>query len=164
MTSSLSEQANRTVRAWPGDPALELEQIESMDHGAHANVTRISAAVHLGTHVDALLEAEAVVRELTNQRVFDDPIVTEIAPLGAFYRAEQYHQGYYRQNPNQPYCRAVIAPNSLCSMMRLSRSRGQRVSTKSTSRPGRADITAIRSASIVASSSACVIRNTVASV
>ena len=38
---------------WPGDPALELEQIESMDKGAHANVTQISAAVHLGTHVDA---------------------------------------------------------------------------------------------------------------
>ena len=38
---------------WPGDPALELEQIASMDKGAHVNVTRISAAVHLGTHVDA---------------------------------------------------------------------------------------------------------------
>ena len=38
---------------WPGDPALELELIESMDQGAHANVTRMSAAVHLGTHVDA---------------------------------------------------------------------------------------------------------------
>jgi len=38
---------------WPSDPALELEQIESMDKGAHANVTRIGAAVHLGTHVDA---------------------------------------------------------------------------------------------------------------
>jgi peptide-methionine (S)-S-oxide reductase len=55
-------------------------------------------------------EAEAVVRELTNAGVFGAPIVTEIAPLGAFYRAEQYHQGYYRQNPDQPYCRAVIAP------------------------------------------------------
>ena len=42
-----------TLPTWPGDPALELEQIESMDRGAHANVTRISAAVHLGTHVDA---------------------------------------------------------------------------------------------------------------
>jgi arylformamidase len=38
---------------WPGDPSLELERIESMDAGAHANVTRISASVHLGTHVDA---------------------------------------------------------------------------------------------------------------
>jgi arylformamidase len=42
-----------SLPTWPGDPALELEQIESMDKGAHANVTRISAAVHLGTHVDA---------------------------------------------------------------------------------------------------------------
>ena len=55
-------------------------------------------------------EAESVVRELTGGRVFDVPIVTEIAPLGAFYKAEQYHQGYYRQNPDQPYCRAVVAP------------------------------------------------------
>ena len=38
---------------WPGDPPLELELFESMDKGAQANVTRISAAVHLGTHVDA---------------------------------------------------------------------------------------------------------------
>jgi len=38
---------------WPGDPKLELKQIESMDQGASANVTHISAAVHLGTHVDA---------------------------------------------------------------------------------------------------------------
>lgn len=38
---------------WPGDPGLELERIASMDEGADANVTRISAAVHLGTHVDA---------------------------------------------------------------------------------------------------------------
>ena len=38
---------------WPGDPALELEQFESMDAGAHANVTRMSTSVHVGTHVDA---------------------------------------------------------------------------------------------------------------
>ncbi|HUF00351.1 MAG TPA: cyclase family protein [Anaerolineales bacterium] len=38
---------------WPGDPGLELEKFESMDQGAHANVTQISSSVHLGTHVDA---------------------------------------------------------------------------------------------------------------
>jgi arylformamidase len=38
---------------WPGDPALELELFESMDRGAHVNVTKISTSVHLGTHVDA---------------------------------------------------------------------------------------------------------------
>ena len=51
-----------------------------------------------------------MVRELTEARAFDAPIVTEIAPLGTFYKAEPYHQGYYGQNPDQPYCRAVIAP------------------------------------------------------
>ena len=42
-----------TLPIWPDDPPLELELIESMDQGAHANVTRMSSAVHLGTHVDA---------------------------------------------------------------------------------------------------------------
>lgn len=38
---------------WPGDPAVLLELVESMEHGAHANVSRLSAGVHIGTHVDA---------------------------------------------------------------------------------------------------------------
>lgn len=38
---------------WPGDPALDLELFESMDEGAHVNVTKISTSVHVGTHVDA---------------------------------------------------------------------------------------------------------------
>jgi len=54
--------------------------------------------------------AEEVVRELEAEHVFDDPVVTEIAPLTTFYPAEEYHREYYRRNPNQPYCRAVIAP------------------------------------------------------
>jgi peptide-methionine (S)-S-oxide reductase len=54
--------------------------------------------------------AEEVLRELEAEHVFDDPIVTEIVPLPAFYPAEEYHKEYYRRNPNQPYCRAVIAP------------------------------------------------------
>ena len=54
--------------------------------------------------------AEDVMRELEAEHVFDDPIVTRIEPLNAFYPAEEYHREYYRRNPNQPYCRAVIAP------------------------------------------------------
>lgn len=38
---------------WPGDPPLELEKVESMDMGGHNNITKISACVHIGTHVDA---------------------------------------------------------------------------------------------------------------
>ena len=54
--------------------------------------------------------AEAVIRELEAEHVFDDAIVTKVEPLQAFYPAEEYHREYYRRNPNQPYCRAVIAP------------------------------------------------------
>lgn len=54
--------------------------------------------------------AEEFVRELEAEQVFDDPIVTKLEPLKAFYPAEEYHREYYRRNPNQAYCRAVIAP------------------------------------------------------
>ncbi len=59
-------------------------------------------------------EQEAIARELIAEleaeRVFDDPIVTEVAPLDTFYPAERYHQDYYRQNSRQPYCQVVIRP------------------------------------------------------
>jgi peptide-methionine (S)-S-oxide reductase len=54
--------------------------------------------------------AERVIAELQAENVWDDPIVTEVKPLAAFYPAEEYHRDYYRRNPNQGYCRAVIAP------------------------------------------------------
>lgn len=44
------------------------------------------------------------------QKLFPQPIVTEIVPFKQFYKAEGYHQGYYRSNSSQPYCRAVIRP------------------------------------------------------
>ena len=54
--------------------------------------------------------AEQLIAELGTQGLFDDPIVTEVAPLSEFFPAEGYHQGYFRANPNQPYCRATITP------------------------------------------------------
>src|SRR5262245_26330798 len=54
--------------------------------------------------------AREVIAKLTAEQVFADPIVTEVAPLHAFYPAEADHQGYYGRNDSQPYCRAVIAP------------------------------------------------------
>jgi len=54
--------------------------------------------------------AEQVIARLNASHTFDGPIVTELAPLEDFYKAEGYHQGYFRQNPAQPYCRAVVAP------------------------------------------------------
>ncbi|WP_448337599.1 peptide-methionine (S)-S-oxide reductase MsrA [Chloroflexus aurantiacus] len=54
--------------------------------------------------------AEQLVRELTEQQVFRDPIVTQIVPATTFYPAEEYHQEYFARNPYQPYCQFVVAP------------------------------------------------------
>ncbi len=54
--------------------------------------------------------AEQVIAELRGEQIWDDPIVTEIKPLDAFYPAEEYHRDYFRRNPSQAYCRAVVAP------------------------------------------------------
>ena len=55
-------------------------------------------------------EAERAIKDLEGEKVWDDPIVTEVVPLDTFYAAEKDHQDYYARNANQPYCRAVIAP------------------------------------------------------
>lgn len=54
--------------------------------------------------------ARALVAELTAERVFEQPIVTELAPAQTFWPAEEYHRQYYRRHPSQGYCMAVIAP------------------------------------------------------
>jgi peptide-methionine (S)-S-oxide reductase len=54
--------------------------------------------------------AEQVKNETDAAKIWDDPIVTEIAPFVAFYKAEEYHQDYYNQNSYQPYCMMVINP------------------------------------------------------
>jgi peptide-methionine (S)-S-oxide reductase len=54
--------------------------------------------------------AEHYKNALNKEGVYKDPIVTEISPLAEFYEAEEYHQNYYAQNPNQGYCSFVITP------------------------------------------------------
>ncbi|MCA1622663.1 MAG: peptide-methionine (S)-S-oxide reductase MsrA [Acidobacteria bacterium] len=54
--------------------------------------------------------AEEVISEVEAEGVYDNPIVTEIKPFDKFYIAEDYHQEYFTNNPNQPYCAAVVAP------------------------------------------------------
>jgi len=49
-------------------------------------------------------------QKLNEQAIWNDPIVTEIVPFEAFYKAEEYHQNYYNKNPNQGYCQFVIVP------------------------------------------------------
>jgi peptide-methionine (S)-S-oxide reductase len=54
--------------------------------------------------------AEAKIADLTRERVFDQPIVTELAPAREFFKAEDYHQGYFEANPSLPYCQYVVSP------------------------------------------------------
>lgn len=54
--------------------------------------------------------AKEVIGEIEGARVWKRPIVTQLAPFQAFYKAEDYHQEYYSRNSRQPYCRVVIEP------------------------------------------------------
>ncbi len=54
--------------------------------------------------------AENLIKELTAQKIFNNPIVTEVEAIKDFYIAEDYHQEYYVNNKFQPYCMAVISP------------------------------------------------------
>jgi peptide-methionine (S)-S-oxide reductase len=59
---------------------------------------------------DQKAAAEAVIGELTVEKLWPNPIVTQIVAYTKFYPAEGYHQEYFRNNSYQPYCQAVIAP------------------------------------------------------
>jgi len=52
----------------------------------------------------------AIIKELNATQVYPNPIVTSLEPIAIFYKAEDYHQNYYAQNKEQPYCRFVIQP------------------------------------------------------
>jgi peptide-methionine (S)-S-oxide reductase len=54
--------------------------------------------------------ATQLIAELNASNIWKAPIVTEVEPAQEFYKAEDYHQGYFRTNPAQPYCQAVINP------------------------------------------------------
>jgi peptide-methionine (S)-S-oxide reductase len=54
--------------------------------------------------------AELSKKRLAEDKIYDSPIVTEIAPFEAFYPAENYHQNYYSNNPDKMYCKLVIGP------------------------------------------------------
>lgn len=54
--------------------------------------------------------ATSLIQDLEENGVFEDPLVTEVEKLNAFYPADEGHQNYYKSNPSQPYCQSVISP------------------------------------------------------
>lgn len=55
-------------------------------------------------------KAEQYIKKLNDEKAFDKPVVTEVAPYKEFYKAENYHQNYYNENSSQPYCTFVVGP------------------------------------------------------
>ena len=61
-------------------------------------------------HDEQRKQAKKVIEELGNAGIWNNPIVTQVEPFEEFYKAEDYHQEYFENNPNQGYCRVVIQP------------------------------------------------------
>ncbi|WP_226012122.1 peptide-methionine (S)-S-oxide reductase MsrA [Halomicrobium salinisoli] len=100
------------------DPdVISYEDVLTVHFATHNPTTRDREGPDVGSqyrsavfyHDDAQREAvEAFVDDLEAE--YDDPIVTEIEPLETFYPAEDYHQDYYENNPDQAYCTVNIDP------------------------------------------------------
>ena len=74
------------------------------------------------THDDGQREAATgLIAELADSQAWPRPVVTEVTPAPRFYKAEEYHQGYFRDNPGQGYCQAVVAPKVLKSREKFAR-------------------------------------------
>jgi peptide-methionine (S)-S-oxide reductase len=98
---------------------ISYEQLLEIFWQAHDPTTEDRQGGDVGTqyrsviffHNDAQkLAAERSKKELASSGKYHDPVVTEIVPLQAFYKAEEYHQDYFRKHPNAPYCALVISP------------------------------------------------------
>jgi peptide-methionine (S)-S-oxide reductase len=100
------------------DPkVISYEKILNAFWDAHDPTTLNRQGYDSGTQYRSIIlynseaqHAAAVKSKTEAQKRFKDPIVTEIVPLKKFYKAEGYHQNYFQNNPNQPYCQAVIRP------------------------------------------------------
>ena len=102
------------------DPALvSYRDLLEVFFSIHDPTTLNRQGADLGTQYRSVIfhhspeqerTAREVIAELERNRLWDQPIVTEVKPAPAFYPAEAYHQDYFRRNPGQAYCRVVIAP------------------------------------------------------
>jgi peptide-methionine (S)-S-oxide reductase len=100
------------------DPGvISYEKILETFWEAHDPTTLNRQGADTGTQYRSVIfyhsetqKAAAEKSKAAAQKDFIQPIVTEIRPLTKFYKAEGYHQDFYRNNPNQGYCRAVIQP------------------------------------------------------
>jgi peptide-methionine (S)-S-oxide reductase len=102
------------------DPAVTTyRDVLEVFFGIHDPTTRDRQGNDVGTQYRSVIfyhndaqraAAEELIRELTVEEVFPAAIVTAVEPGAVFYKAEDYHQDYFRNHANQPYCAFVVAP------------------------------------------------------
>jgi peptide-methionine (S)-S-oxide reductase len=102
------------------DPsAISFREVLDVFFGIHDPTTRHRQGPDFGTQYRSAIfhhspvqkkAAEERIKELNAEGIWKGPIVTEVVPFETFYRAEDYHQGYFRTNPEQGYCQAVVSP------------------------------------------------------
>jgi peptide-methionine (S)-S-oxide reductase len=102
------------------DPArLSYRDLLDVFFATHDPTTKNRQGADIGTQYRSAIfhhspeqkaAAETRIAELNAEKIWPAPIVTEVVPFTTFYPAEGYHQGYYRGNPGQGYCMAVISP------------------------------------------------------
>ena len=80
----------------------------TLNRQGHDRGTQYRSAIFYHSEAQKLA-AEKSISEIAD-KIWDNPVVTEIVPVGIFYPAEIYHQNYYNDNPTNGYCRAVINP------------------------------------------------------
>ena len=102
------------------DPAVvSFREVLEVFLAIHDPTTRNRQGADVGTQYRSVIFyhtpeqreiAEQVIAEWNAAKVWDKPLVTEVVPFEGFFPAEEYHQGYFRTNPAQGYCRAVVSP------------------------------------------------------
>jgi peptide-methionine (S)-S-oxide reductase len=102
------------------DPAvISLREILEVFFAVHNPTTLNRQGNDVGTQYRSAIfyhtpeqkqAAEEVIEAVGSGKVWDDPIITEVTPAATFYPAEDYHQEFFKRNPHQGYCMAVVSP------------------------------------------------------
>ena len=110
---------NEVVRLTFDPSQISLHQILSIFFAIHDPTTLNRQGNDVGTQYrsgiyfsspEQAQTAQALIADITASRLFDAPLVTEVLPLTNYWAAEDYHQDYYEQHPNQGYCSFVVGP------------------------------------------------------
>ena len=108
---------------------IELQSILEIFYLSHDPTTLNRQGNDVGKHYRSIIlyndnEEKQIITNYTekiNNDLFDNKIVTEIKKLETFYKAEEYHQDYFQNNSNQPYCKFVISPKVTKARKELSK-------------------------------------------